>query len=42
MAASGLWRMALRLLRPVARSARVDMESLSNEDLDRMLEDDRG
>ena len=39
MATDPLWRIAMQLLRPSLKLAGVRLELMSNEDLDRWLED---
>lgn len=42
MATDALWRIATQLLRPSGKPAGVRLELMSNEDLDRWLEDHLG
>jgi hypothetical protein len=41
MAADMLWRLAVRIVHPTSKPARVRLEAMSNEDLDHWLNDHR-
>ena len=41
MSADTLWRIAMKLLHPAPKSAGAELELMSNDDLDRWLEDHR-